>query len=113
MDVGVLRASVRETQFAVHGVPATVTVPDGEPVETRIIWYSTGQEPSPQGTQLQYQDQRRGMAIRRDDVPQVPRETVIEVTEPNREHPVAWRVDSIEGVYPEHTRVLVVVEEVS
>lgn len=113
MDVGGLRASVREIQFAVHGVPATVTIPDGDPVETRIIWYSTGQDPTPGGSQLQYQDQRRGMALRRDDVPEIPRGTVVEVTEPNREEPISWRVDSIEGIYPEHVRVLVVVEEVS
>jgi hypothetical protein len=48
------------------------------------------------------------MAIRRDDVPMVPRGTLIAVTEHLQTLPNLWRVDSQESTYPDHTRVWVI-----
>lgn len=113
MDVGALRASVREIQFAVHGVPAIVTIPDGDPVETRIIWLTPVPTGIPDGQTFQREEPKRAMAIRRDDVPAVPMGTIIEVTEHNLESPISWSVDSMDRIEPDHFRVLVVPEEIS
>lgn len=101
-----LRESVRALQFAIHGVPATVTIPDGNPVETRIIWLTSITEPiGINGTSRA--DTRRTLAIRSDEVPTVPRGTIVEVTEHTRASPGMWRVDGVERVEPEHIRVFV------
>lgn len=113
MDVGALRATVREIQFAVHGVPASITVPGGDPVETRIIWLTPVPTDAPEGSTFRREEPRRALAIRRDEVPEIPRGTVIEVTEHNQTTPDAWVVDSVDRVEQEHVRVLVVPEEVS
>ena len=108
-----LRALTRSASFTLLGVPATVTPPSGSPVETRIIWLTPLNDGAPTGAALQRIDPRRGMAIRRDQVPQVPLGTLIAVSEPNRETPALWRVDSTILIEPEHTRVMVLPAEES
>lgn len=107
MDVPALRALVRDVNFKAHGVPATVTVPDGSPVSTRIIWLTPINDGVPNQT-LRRDEPRRSMAIRRDDVLNPPRGTVVEVTEHNLDSPESWTVDATEEVNPDHTRVFVV-----
>jgi hypothetical protein len=108
-----LRASVRSTNFAVFGVPAVVTVPGGEPVPTLVIWTTPEQAPVPNDGDLRKVEPRRVMAIRRDEVPAVPRGTLIAVSEPLRSTPDLWAVDSMDSVFPDHQRVSVVPHELT
>ena len=106
MDLSALRALVRDVNFETHGVPATVTVPDGEPVETRIIWLTPLDAEVPAGV-FQRQEPRRAMAIRRDDIPAVPRGSLIEVTEHLLTEIPIWVVDGMEATRYDHHRVVV------
>ena len=98
-----LRAIVRDVNFATLGVPAFVAG-----VSTRIIWLTPNTENTPAGNDLTRAEPRRRMAIRRDEVPAVPRGTLVSVNEPLQTTPVIWRVDSMESVQPDHHRVVVV-----
>lgn len=108
MDLAGLRSLVREVNFQTHGVPAVVTPPDADPVSTRIIWLTPTTESLPTGNEIRRADSRRVMAIRRDDVPTVPRGTVIEVTEHLLTSPATWKTDAMENVFSDHHRVVVV-----
>jgi hypothetical protein len=110
VDLEGLRSLVREINFNVHGVAAVVTVPGGTPVATFVVWLTSQTEASP-GT-LARSEVHHVMAIRRDDVPMVPRGTLVAVCEHLRTAPNLWRVDSQEAVYPDHARVWVVPVEV-
>jgi len=107
MDLASLRSLVREVNFATHGVPAVVTIPLGAPVSTRIIWLSPTTAPTPEG-EFGRNEARRSMAIRRDEVPLVPRETVVAVTEHLQSEPTAWVVDGMDAIFHDHHRVVVV-----
>jgi len=107
MDLAGLRSLVREVNFGTHGIPAVVTPPDADPVETRIIWLSPTTDSPPTGNEVRRADARRVMAIRRDDVPAVPRGTVIEVTEHLLTDPALWKSDAMEEVFSDHHRVVV------
>ena len=102
MDLAALRSLVREVNFGTHGVDAVV---DG--VATRIIWLTPVTEPTP-GGDFARSEARRSMAIRRDDVPAVPRDATIAVTEHLLAAPSLWKVDSMEAVFSDHHRVVVV-----
>jgi hypothetical protein len=103
-----LRGLVRDATFGVIGVPATVTIPGGDPVETRIIWLTPSQDGAPGAPAVfQRNDPQRAMAIRRDDLPTLPLESLVAVTEPNLEDPTEWLVDSFLVTEPEHYRVSV------
>jgi len=102
MDLALLRSRVREINFSLHGVPATV---DG--VATRIIWLVSGQDPRPAGGEFGRADPRRTMALRRDHVPEIPRGTEILVTEHLLDAPAAWVVDSTDEIRSDHIRVVV------
>jgi hypothetical protein len=108
VDLAALRSLVREVNFGVHGVAAVVTVPDGEPVATSVIWLTPASDSAPIGATFQRADPQRRMAIRRDDVPVLPRGTIVEVTEHLRDETASWSVDSIESVRPDHYKVVVV-----
>ena len=107
MDLAALRSLVREVNFGTHGVAAVVTVPDGEPVATSVIWLTPAADSAPGGS-FQRADPQRRMAIRRDEVPALPLKTIVEVTEHLRTEPASWSVDSIESVRPDHYRVVVI-----
>lgn len=109
MDLAALRSLVRETNFAVHGVPAVVTPPASASVETRIIWAdreATALVPG-EGS-FQRVEPRRIMAIRRDEVEAVPRGTIVAVTEHLLDAPTGWKVDAMDQVESDHFRVVVV-----
>ena len=108
MDLAGLRSLVREVNFATHGVPAVVTPPDAVPVETRIIWADRTPGEIPVGATFKRSEPRRLMAIRRDEIPQVPLGTLVAVTEHLLISPSLWRVDSIEREEPDNIRVIVV-----
>jgi hypothetical protein len=104
MDLALLRSRVREINFSVHGVPAVVAG-----VSTRIIWLTPAAEERPPGD-FSRAEPRRSMAIRRDDVPAVPRGTLVAVTEHLLDAPTHWKVDSMDAVFSDHHRVVVVPE---
>lgn len=107
MDLAAIRAQVREVNFAVHGVAADVTVPNGTPVATRVIWMTPEPVDVP-GDGFRRNATRRVMAIRRDDVPAVTRGTLVAVTEHLLDDPIVWQVDSMDTVRSDHYRVVVV-----
>jgi len=102
VDLAALRSLVREVNFGTHGVAATV---DGVP--TSIIWLTPVTEQTPGGADFGRNEARRSMAIRRDDVPAVPRGTVVAVTEHLQAAPSLWKVDSMDAVFSDHHRVVV------
>lgn len=103
MDLGGLRALVRDLNFQAHGVPATVAG-----VATRIIWVSPATELLPADSDFRRAEPKRTMAIRRDEVPEVPIGTLVSVTEHGQTVPALWRVDAMEDVQPGHHQVVVV-----
>lgn len=113
MDLAGLRSLVREVNFATHGVPAVVTPPGADAVETRIIWAERTTLEIPVGGESLRREPRRVMAIRRDDIDQVPRGTIVAVTEHLRTDPMFWKVDSTDRIEPDHIRVVVVASEES
>lgn len=89
------------------GVAATVTIPDGDPVETRIIWQPPITEEYPTGSEYRRATPRRRMAIPLSDVPNVPRGTVVLATEGLGADPIEWTVDETDRVDGDHHRVTV------
>lgn len=108
MDVSALRELVRDVEFGVHGVAAVVTPPSAAPVATLVIWMTDTSEAVPVGSGFTRKEPRRILAIRRDEVPAVPRGTIVEVAEHTQTSPAIWRVDAMESVFPDHHRVVVV-----
>jgi hypothetical protein len=108
MDVAGLRSLVRGIQFGVHGVAAVVTPPGGPAVATLVIWLTPSTEAVPAGSDFARRESKRILAIRRDEVPEVPRGTMITTAEPTLSTPDSWRVDAMDSVYPDHYRVVVV-----
>lgn len=110
MDLGALRELVRDVNFATHGVPATVTLPGAPavpPITTRVIWLTPVPLQSPVGASFTRTEAQRIVAIPRDDVAEVPRGTLLAVTEPFQAAPVAWKVDGIDEVRADHYRAVV------
>jgi len=100
--------------FAMHGVPATVVVPDAEPIETRAIWISPSAITAPDGAELQRTGPKRYLALPAIDlddiagVPEVPRGTVISCAESHGGEVADWEVDSLIEVRHDQHRVLVI-----
>lgn len=109
MDLSNLRSLVREVNFGTHGVAATITVPGAPPVPATVIWLTPVSELRPEG-QFPRTEARRSLAVRRDEIPAIPRQTRIEVAEHLLETPTCWLVDSAEAIFGDHYRVTVVAE---
>lgn len=107
MDLAPLRSLVREINFDAHGISAVVTIPGGSPVTTNIIWLTPTTELRPAGD-FGRSEPHRSLAIRRDDVPAVPRGTTIAVTEHLQTSPSQWVVDGMDAIFHDHHRVMVV-----
>lgn len=109
MDLGPLRALVRDVNFAVLGVDVTVTRPGVYlPVATRGIWLPPVVDEVPFGHELARREPRRILALPRSDVDSAPRGTVIAAPESPGSVTVTWVVDGLaEAQTPEHLRVIV------
>jgi len=109
MDFGPLRALVLELNLDAHGVDVTVTrpAPDDDPIETSGIWMTTVTEDVPAVMDFQRRDPRRVMALSRADVPTVPRGTLIVAPEKAGDALQTWRVDGLDSLQADHTRVVV------
>lgn len=91
------------------GVAATVTIPDGSPVSTTAVWLSPDTVQLPGGLEFQRSDSRRVIALSREDVPSIPRSTVIVAPEPQGDTNKTWRVDGTVRIEEgDHLRVSVI-----
>ena len=89
------RLKAVEPQFREHGVPARVTVPDGDPVETRIIDWGRGATFPAAGGDIPVSELRREMSLRRDHVPALPTGTLIETLDAAGAVTGTFHVDAI------------------
>lgn len=112
MNLNGLRSLVREINFSTHGLDATVTrpYPDDTAIATRAIWLLPLTEDAVDGSELQRKEPRRLLALRRDEVPTVPRGTIVDVPEWGSDVGARWRVDGVDRIDPDHTRVVVVAD---
>jgi hypothetical protein len=90
-------------------VPATVRrpAPQDDPIATRVIWSTPSPEAMP-GGDFSRREPVRVMALRRDEVPTVPRGTHIDAPEMPGGAVKTWKVDSFEREDTAQTRVFVV-----
>lgn len=95
-----------ESALAAFGLAAVVTLPDGEPVATRAMWLPSDTVNRPAGSDYRRAEVRRVLALPSDDVPQVPRGTVVSVPEGGGS--ADWSVDEAERIDFDHHRVVVV-----
>lgn len=109
-DFGSLRALALDANFSVHGLPATVTLPSGEVITTRVIWPVPQTEPMPSGAGLSRMEPIRVVALRKDEVPSVPLQTRIVAPEKGGDDDATWVVDGYERFEADHHRVIVVPE---
>lgn len=109
MDFGGLRTLALETNFAVHGFDVTVERPNEDEIETRGIWLVPISEALSAGMDFQRREPIRVIALRRDEVPTVPRGTRITAPEKIGDtDSKVWIVDGFERQEADHHRVIVV-----
>ena len=90
-------------------VPATVTPPGLSPITTTAIWEARPvPEDQPYGRDYTTREPRRVMALRRDEVSEVPRGTIIAAPEKIGGVSRNWQIDGIDSTEPDHFRVIVV-----
>jgi hypothetical protein len=94
--------------LAAFGVPAVVTPPGEEAIETTAIWLSPVAEDVPSGQDLQRREMRRVLALDRAMVPTVSRGTIIVAAEKASDLTQTWRVDEVDLKDPDHVRVRVI-----
>ena len=97
-----------ESALAAFGLAAVVTLPDGGPVATRAMWLPTDTVNRPAGSDYRRAEVWRVLALPSDDVPQVPRGTVVSVPESEGGESADWSVDEAERIDFDHHRVVVV-----
>lgn len=100
-----LRELVLDVNAEVFGVPATVQIPSGPLVSTRVIWLEPTTEQRGSGD-FQRAERRRICAIQRDSVATVPRGTIITIPDGGVNY--RWQVDSMDGVFSDRHHVTVV-----
>lgn len=98
MPVGALRALVRSTNQAAHGVPVTITrpAPENVPVTTTGVWLPPLTEDYPTGSDFQRRDPRKVLAIPRTaTLTHIPRGSIVLAPELSTDSATAWRVDGL------------------
>lgn len=90
------------------GVPATVTPPAADPIETTVAWTAPTTEDVPGAMEAQRAEQRRVLTVLRSEVPTIPLRTVIVAPEELDGEDLMWMVDGIDRIEPDHVRVVVV-----
>lgn len=90
------------------GVDATVTVPGGSPVSTRVIWLPPITNENPPGSGLRRVESKRVLALPASAVPAAPRGTIVNAPELPGGPSANWRVDEGEKVAADEYRVIVV-----
>lgn len=112
MDLLDVSAAAVAIDFDIHGIDITVTVPNGDPVETRGTWLP----PIDDGTGVLQAFTRSGpkrlMAIARTELEAVPKGSVIVATERDGADPVTFVADlKGEAVDPYRIVVQLLVKE--
>ena len=114
MDLQPLRALVRDLNFDAHGIAVTVTPPNETAIATRAIWLGPLVEDLPTGRDINRREPRRIVALRLDEVTDVPRGTIISVIGVPAETIGGvsgnWQIDGIESTERDHHRVIVTPE---
>lgn len=104
MSLTAVRQVAIDQTFRILGVDVVVTPPNGSPVETRAVWDAADIEGAGRGRQL-----RRAMWLpTSDELPSVPRGTVIVGPEPHSTESKTWRWDQKLSVEPGKIQGLVV-----
>ena len=91
-------------------VPATVTPPNSSAITTTGVWSVPTLPDTPAAAAFNRGEIRRVMALKRADVPTVPRGTLISAPEKPGGTASTWRVDGIELVEADHRKVIVIPE---
>lgn len=94
--------------LAAFGVDATVTVPNGTPVETTAIWLPPVTEEMPVGADFRRAEPVRVLALPLADVPEIPRGTVVTAAEVEGGIEADWKVDAVSRLGVDHYRLVVV-----
>lgn len=94
--------------FDAFSVPATVTPPGADAIDTRGVWVTSTTDSRPGFTDLQRREQVRVLALKREDVPSVPLRTEILAPETELGEVQRWRVDGFEVLEADCIRVIVV-----
>lgn len=110
MELGALRDLVLELNLDTHGVPATVTAPDGASITTRVIWLTPVIDDLPAGKDFDRREPRRMMVISRAAVANVPRGTIVVAPEKLGGDSRNWQIDGVESTEPDNFHVIVVPE---
>lgn len=113
MDLAPVRTLVRDVSFRALGVAATVTrpYPDDAPITTRVVWITSTMGDVPSGLDVQRREARRALALRRDEVPTVPRGTIILAPDPEGGAANRWRVETPLRIDTATMRVVVVADQ--
>ena len=99
-----------ESHIRAFGLPVTVTLPYADDIVTRGIWLTPRTEEIPSGGGVQKTNARHVLALRRDEVPSVPRGTIIVAPEQAGGADQTWRVDGVESIEGDHYRVSLVLD---
>src|SRR5687768_6519968 len=112
MDFGSLRALVVDLNFEAHGVPATVTrpAPNNTPITMRVIWMTPVTAGGPRAMDFQRNEALRIIALKRSEVPTVPKGTLIDAPPKAGEAAQLWRVDGFDREEADQKRVIVIPE---
>jgi hypothetical protein len=92
--------------FDAFGVPGTVTPPDEAAIDTTVVWLTPNPAFQPGGESYR-RDGQKILALRRDEVPRVPTGTLIQAADVLDGEVFTWKVDGIDLVEQDHTRVFV------
>lgn len=108
MNQQALRTIALDVAMFAHGVDATVTVPAGAPVSTRVIWLNAVDEAMPVGRDFQRRDPRRVLSVAlTGELPDVPRGTEVVAPLPGSSVARTWKVENIDRKEAEQIRVVV------
>ncbi len=97
--------------LAAFGLPATVTLPGEEPVDTTAIWLGPVLV-EVEGVLVQTSGPQAVLALPRTDVPTVPRGTLIEAAEIDGGPVRSWSVEAVHAMTVDEVRLIVIPAEV-
>ena len=107
VDFGTSRDATRDANWFALGVPATVTRPREVGISTRAIWVTPVSDLLPGGADFQASRPERIIALKLNEVPTVPRGTIIDAPERGGGAVQRWEVDGRERTEADHVRVIV------
>lgn len=109
MSFGSFRELALDLNFDyAHGTPATITRPNLPAVSTYVIPSQHIFDDQPTGREFSAREPRRLFAVRRDEVPELERGSIINAAERQGATAIDWRVDGIENTTEDHFIVRVI-----